>query len=190
MLCSDQLHPCAQIDVSFNSFNQAASLELIAAMKGNSMVSIGMMSCELGVEGAQAMAELVSVTPSLTTMLIGDNSLGDDGTTILCNALGESKVSVVQKLDLRGNGIGPDGANAIAALCTVTSSITSVWSPAHQPAPVCALNVPSSLLISYSCLSLDPSCAQLDLSGNVLGSEGAKVLAPAIAVCASLTSVR
>ena len=68
MLFSDQLHSCAQIDVSFNSFSQAASLELIAAMKGKSMVSIGMASCELGVEGAKAMAELVSVTASITSV--------------------------------------------------------------------------------------------------------------------------
>ena len=52
---------CAQIDVGFNSFNEAAFLELIAAMKGKSMVSIGMARCNLGVEGARAMAELVSV---------------------------------------------------------------------------------------------------------------------------------
>ena len=32
-------------------------------------------------------------------------------------------------------------------------------------------------------------CAQLDLSGNNLGPEGAAALAPAIAVCASLTSL-
>ena len=39
------------------------------------------------------------------------------------------------------------------------------------------------------CLPLPLSCAQLNLSGNKLGPEGAKVLAPAIAVCASLTRV-
>ena len=58
----------AQIDVSSNDINQAASLELIAAMKGKSMVSIGMASCKLGVEGAKAMAELVSVIPSVTSV--------------------------------------------------------------------------------------------------------------------------
>ena len=59
---------CVQIDVGYNSINQAASLELIAAMKGKSMVSIGMAGCELGVEGGKAMAELVSVTASLTSV--------------------------------------------------------------------------------------------------------------------------
>ena len=57
---------CLQIDVSSNQINQAASLQLIAAMKGKSMESIGMAGCKLGVEGAKAAAELVSVMPSLT----------------------------------------------------------------------------------------------------------------------------
>ena len=59
---------CLQIDVSYNKIDQAASLQLIAAMKGKSMESIGMADCRLGVEGAKAMAELVSVMPSLTSV--------------------------------------------------------------------------------------------------------------------------
>ena len=61
----------AQIDVGYNNIDQAASLELIAAMKGKSMVSIGMGRCKLGVEGAKAMAELISVTASLTECKLG-----------------------------------------------------------------------------------------------------------------------
>ena len=57
-----------QIDVGYNDINQAVSLELIAAMKGKSMVSISMALCELGMVGAKAMAELVSVTPSVTSV--------------------------------------------------------------------------------------------------------------------------
>ena len=59
---------CLQIDVSYNGIDQAASLQLIAAMKGKSMESIGMADCRLGVEGAKAMAELVSVMASLTSV--------------------------------------------------------------------------------------------------------------------------
>ena len=57
---------CLQIDVSHNDIDHAASLQLIAAMKGKSMESIGMAGCQLGVEGAKATAELASVMPSLT----------------------------------------------------------------------------------------------------------------------------
>ena len=57
---------CLQIDVGYNEIDQAASLQLIAAMKGKSMESIGMARCDLRVEGAKATAELVLVMPSLT----------------------------------------------------------------------------------------------------------------------------
>ena len=57
-----------QINVGYNEINQTTSLELIAAMKGKKMVSIGMASCNLGVEGAKAMAELASVTPSVASV--------------------------------------------------------------------------------------------------------------------------
>ena len=58
-----------QIDVSDNGIDQATSLKLIAAMKAKSMVSIGMASCNLGVEGAKVVAEMASVMGSLTQVL-------------------------------------------------------------------------------------------------------------------------
>ena len=78
----------------------------------------------LGPEGAAVLAPAIAVCASLTKMLVGGNQLGDEGTTILCDALRESKVTKVQVLDLYGNDIGPDGAKAIAALCTVCASMT------------------------------------------------------------------
>ena len=80
---TDQLHLCVQIDVSFNKIDQAASLELIAAMKGKSMASIGMAVCQLGVEGAKAMAELVSVTGSLTELNLRANGLNESAKAAL-----------------------------------------------------------------------------------------------------------
>ena len=54
------------IDVGYNDIGQAAALELLTAMKGKDMVSIGMASCQLGVEGAKVVAEIVAVSRSLT----------------------------------------------------------------------------------------------------------------------------
>ena len=77
----------AQIDVGWNQFDQASSLELIAAMKGKSMVSIGMASCELGVEGAKAIAEMASVMGSLTRVDVSWNKMGDAGVRLLRDAV-------------------------------------------------------------------------------------------------------
>ena len=66
---------------------------------------------------------VVQLTPSLTKILVGGNELGDEGTTILCDALRESTVSKVEELNLSNNEIGPNGAKAIAALCVVAASL-------------------------------------------------------------------
>ena len=49
---------------------------------------------------------------------------GDEGATILCDALRENKMANVQELSLQNNNIGPVGAIAIAKLCSVSASMT------------------------------------------------------------------
>ena len=72
------------------------------------------------------MAPAIAVCASVTKILVGGNKLGDEGTIILCDALRVSTVSKVQELGLSTNGIGPDGAKAVAALCAAMASLTSV----------------------------------------------------------------
>jgi hypothetical protein len=87
----------------------------------------------LGPGDAMLLAAEISIMASLTKILVGYNQLGAEGATTLCNALRESKVTKVQELDLTGNNIGPEGAKAVAAMAAVVASVTSVWTPAHQP---------------------------------------------------------
>ena len=56
------------IDVGYNHIGQAASLELLVAMKGKNMVTIGMAGCSLGVDGSKVVAEMISVMPSVTSV--------------------------------------------------------------------------------------------------------------------------
>ena len=80
----------------------------------------------LGPSGAELIGMLLPVNASLTKVLVSGNRLGDAGTTILCDALRGSTVSKVQELGLSSNGIGPDGAKAVAALCAAMASLTLV----------------------------------------------------------------
>ena len=57
---------------------------------------------------------------------MGGNSLRDEGTIAVCNALEQSKVSKLEELNLEGNGIGADGAKAVAAFCAVSASLTKI----------------------------------------------------------------
>ena len=59
-------------------------------------------------EGITAIANALKVMASLTKILVSYNNLGDEGATILCDALRESTVSKVQELDFEENNIGPD----------------------------------------------------------------------------------
>ena len=124
-------------------------------MKGKSMVSIGMAYCELGAEGAKAVAELVLVTPSITSLSLGYNELGDEGAIAITQALKESKVSKLASLDLSGKSygkgrIGPTGAKELSEYLSVTASLTSVRSPAHQHTLMCSLPCfPSTLLVGF-----------------------------------------
>ena len=74
-------------------------------------------------EGITAIANALKVTGSVTKILVSLNQLGDEGTTILCDALRESTVTKVQELDLSENDIGPDGAKAVAAMAAVVASL-------------------------------------------------------------------
>ena len=75
---------------------------------------------------AMVLAGLLPAMASLTKILVRGNELGDEGASILCDALRESTVSKVEELDLRSNQIGPNGAKAIAALCAVRASLTKI----------------------------------------------------------------
>ena len=59
-------------------------------------------------------------SPLLTKILVCQNQLGDEGATILCNALREIKV---HELDLSQNDIGSCGATSVAS---VVASLTKV----------------------------------------------------------------
>ena len=55
-----------------------------------------------------------------------DNRLLDDGTSAICKALSESKVSKLQELDLYNNGIGSTGAEALSSMLLVHTDLTKI----------------------------------------------------------------
>ena len=139
-------------------------------------------------KGIAALAEALRFTASVTKILVGGNRLRDEGTIILCDALRESTVSKVEELSLYMNSIGPDSAKAIAALCTVCASLTSL--------SLADSNLGDDGVEALSVgLKESKSLAMLDLSNRFLsstrfGPKGAAALASAIGVMVSITSVR
>ena len=57
---------------------------------------------------------------------LSGNRLQDEGTIAVCDTLRESKVSNIQELDLSVNGIGPTGAESVAAYVAVNGGLTQL----------------------------------------------------------------
>ena len=123
-----------KILVSDNMLGDEGTTILCNALRESKVAKVHELDLQnngFGPDGAKAVAAMAAAMGSVTKILVGDNNLRDEGTIILCDALRVSTVSKVQGLGLWSNGIGPAGAQAIAALCTAMASVTSVRSPAH-----------------------------------------------------------
>jgi hypothetical protein len=118
-----------KIWVSDNRLGAEGATTLCNALRESTVTKVqelGLEGNNIGPEGAKAVAAMAAIVASVTNILVGGNNLRDEGTIILCAALRGSTVSKVQELGLSSNGIGPDGAKAVAALCAAIASVTEV----------------------------------------------------------------
>ena len=103
-------------------------------MKGKSMESIGMAGCELGVEGAKATAELVSVMPSPTSLNLLQNKLDVESAGMLVKVKAEKPTLRTlcgltheeTQLDLSSKGLGAGDAMLLAPEISVIASLTKI----------------------------------------------------------------
>ncbi|KAL1496144.1 hypothetical protein AB1Y20_014764 [Prymnesium parvum] len=101
----------SSVDVSYNSLDRAAALELLAAMKGKEITTVGMAGCELGPEGALSFAQFVSATPSVRSVNLASNELGVEGAVPLAKAFAEA--ASLKYISLANNGLGDEGVMAL-----------------------------------------------------------------------------
>ena len=83
----------------------------------------------LGPGGAKLLAAEILVMPSLTSLSLGDNQLGDDGVQALSIGLKESKSLTMLDLSNRFSSsttFGPKGAAALASAIGVMASLTQL----------------------------------------------------------------
>ena len=92
-------------------------------------------------EGITAIADALKVTASITSVNVLSNKLDMESANLLLKVKAE-KPSLrtlcglthnETELDLKYNGLGPGDAKLLAAEILVMPSVTSVWTPAHQP---------------------------------------------------------
>jgi hypothetical protein len=66
------------------------------------------------------------VTGGLTALDLSFNDLKEEGVSAVCEAIQSNKETKLASLNFRNNGIGPVGANAVAAMVAVTGALTEV----------------------------------------------------------------
>ena len=129
-----------QVDVGYNQISGKAALNLISIFKEkDQMVSVGLAGCDLGVDGAKAVADYVSVSASLTKISLAENNLAEEGTKVICDVVKGN--TTLKELNLAGgftsgtNIGGPAGAKHVADMLGVNASLTKVECACPQNEP-------------------------------------------------------
>ena len=83
----------------------------------------------IGTEGLNAVADMIAVVSSLTSLSLGGtNEIGDEGATVIARALKDSQTCKLASLYLHcydsGNQIGPAGARGLAGYISLSESLT------------------------------------------------------------------
>eukprot|EP00900_Chrysochromulina_parva_P005144 jgi/Chrpa1/14630/Chrysochromulina_OHIO_Genome00026421-RA len=77
-------------------------------------------------EGPKAIADALLVNGALTALDLSSNDLKDEGVCAVCEAIQSNKETKLASLNFKNNGIGPGGANAVAAMVAVTGALTKM----------------------------------------------------------------
>ena len=125
-----------------------AICEAIQSNKETKLASLNFGENHIGPVGANAVAAMVAVTGALTELFIYGNRVGDEGVRAICESIQSNKETKLASLNFGNNGIGPVGANALAAMVAVTGALTKMRYVTFRSAPsshILPLTLPTAL---------------------------------------------
>eukprot|EP00900_Chrysochromulina_parva_P008724 jgi/Chrpa1/17853/Chrysochromulina_OHIO_Genome00008565-RA len=155
-------------------------------------------------EGITAIADALRVNGGLTALDLSNNDLRDEGVSAVCEAIQSNKDTKLSSLNFKHNGIGPGGANAVAAMVAATGGLTSIDLSGNQ---LCGLDeyaqgayTAEGIIVIADALRVNGALTALNLSSNNIGGhwdsskgqmastpEGPKAIAEALLVNGALT---
>ena len=156
------------MDVGFNSIGKEMALELINIFKEKKMVSVGLAKCSLGPEEAPAVADMIRVIPSLTSINLSQNWGGPEFAKTLAPAIAAS--ASMTSCDVRHNDISGDGAKELSAVVLSNTKIEK-----FNEIPIKEMRA--------------DSFTELKLDGKNIGVVGGMAVAGLVPVMASITQV-
>ena len=98
----------------------------VQMMREDSFSELDLSAKNIGVEGGMLLAYLVPAMGSLTALDLSSNKLMDEGVSAVCEAILSNKETKLASLNFVYNAIGPVGANSVAAMVSVTGSLTKM----------------------------------------------------------------
>ena len=201
------------IDLGRNCIGKEMALQLIRILSQRQMVSVGLARCNLSGDGAQAVAEYIRVSASLTSIDLSNANLTDHGEDLsaviaIAEAIGGSRS--LTSINLRSNNFGSKGAKHIAEGIAVSASLKSIDLGNNQIGVEGCTCIVKSIAVSARLTGINlgyndfekqctrllmegvlasDSLTDINLKGNDIGCEGAQAIADVIIAGASLTSI-
>ena len=167
------LHGCQWRDAEAETRGRAVARLLQVS---GTLNSLGLMGCNIGVEGARALAEAIRTNSSLAMLSLNDNNIGDEGARAIAAAIRAD--GPLTTLYLQGNSIGDEGARAIAEAIRASSSLVKLLLSTNDIGNVGAEAIGEALRANGSVATLGLACnrigfdAKQSLRDAVRGREG------------------
>jgi len=158
---------CDMIDLSYQGIGSDAVARLAKAMVTTEVHTLSLHSNQIGDEGAEAIAELLRNSGTLTTLVLAYNGLTPHGVEIITQAIPSSSL---ETLSLAGNAIGPVGASYVANLLADSSTRLQHLDLAH-----CGVGTVGAVSLAQS-IAANPGLRTLELSQNGIRDSAVKFL--------------
>jgi Ran GTPase-activating protein (RanGAP) involved in mRNA processing and transport len=160
----------------------------IQEMRANSLTELDLNGKAFGVEGSMVVAGLMPVMGVLTMLSLTSNTLGEEGTKAICEALEQNKT--LKELDISGASthegiIGRSaGAKHVAKMLGVNGGLTSLNLRENQ---LCGLDgygrgtyTAEGITAIADALRVNGALTELSIYGNRIGDEGVRAICEAI----------
>ena len=154
------------MDVGDNRIGKEQALNLVSIFKQkDQMKLVGLASCNLGVDGAKAVADYVSVSGLLTAINVGYNGIDQPSARLILDAM---KGKNMQSIGMARCSLGVEEAKILAEYVSIMGSLTAVDLSGNQEGDEGMRLIGEALLASTSSKLTSLKCTKLDLKADTI----------------------